>query len=61
MLKKSKPILTAWSICIVLLDLREVRNITSISLRSSPPSWRLQAKDVYDEIKKLLVNELCLR
>jgi transposase len=24
-------------------------------------TWRLQAKDVYDELKKLLVNELCLR
>jgi len=24
-------------------------------------SWRLQGKDVYDELKKLLVNELCLR
>jgi len=24
-------------------------------------TWRLQGKDVYDELKKLLVNELCLR
>jgi len=24
-------------------------------------SWRLQGKEVYDELKKLLVNELCLR
>ncbi len=24
-------------------------------------SWRLQGKDAYDELKKLLVNELCLR
>jgi len=24
-------------------------------------TWRLQAKDVYAELKKLLVNELCLR
>jgi len=24
-------------------------------------TWRLQRKDVYDELKKLLVNELCLR
>jgi hypothetical protein len=24
-------------------------------------SWRLQGKDVYGELKKLLVNELCLR
>ena len=24
-------------------------------------TWRLQGKDVYDELKKLLVNELCLK
>lgn len=24
-------------------------------------TWRLQGKDIYDELKKLLVNELCLR
>ncbi|RZB30842.1 MAG: hypothetical protein AEth_00796 [Candidatus Argoarchaeum ethanivorans] len=24
-------------------------------------TWRLQGKDVYDELKELLTNELCLR